>query len=152
MAMSDKVKGALFTGARARFSIQGIQVGYARNVAGSERVIYEPVNVLDNVQVEEHVPTGYEVTLTAGFFRIIGETLKKQGWFPPLGQTVQEHLENILLSGEMVATVEDTKTKQTFATFEQVKIAGHNWSIDARGVVAEDVEFVCIKSRDETGD
>lgn len=152
MAMSDKKKGALFTGARARFSIQGIQVGYARNVAGSEAIEYSPVDVLNNIQVEEFVPVAYRVTLTAGMFRIIGETLKKQGWFPKLGQSTQEHLENILTGDDMVATVEDSKTNEIFATYEQVKIASRNWTIDARGIVGEDVEFVAIKARDESGD
>lgn len=143
-------KGRLFTGARARFSINGVKVGYARNVALTESITYEPVAVLDNIEVEEHVPTGYEVRFTASMFRIIGETLKTQGWFPPVGGNVEEHLENILVSGELTATIEDTKTGKIFATVEQVKVASHNWTIDARGVVGEDMEFVAIRVRDES--
>lgn len=152
MAMSDKVKGALFTGARARFSIDGIQVGYARNVAVTEEIEYQPVEILDNIQVEEFVPVAYRVRFTASMFRIVGETLKKQGWFPKLGQSPAEHLENILLNEGMVATIEDTKTNQTFATLEQVKVASHNYTIDARGIVGEDLEFTAVRARDETGD
>lgn len=143
-------KGRLFTGARARFSINGVKVGYARNVALTESITYEPVAVLDNIEIEEHVPTGYEVRLTASMFRIVGETLKTQGWFPAVGGNVEEHLENILVSGEMTATIEDTKTGKLIATVEQVKIASHNWTVDARGVVGEDVEFVAIRVRDES--
>jgi len=143
-------KGRLFTGARARFSINGVKVGYARNVALTESITYEPVAVLDNIEIEEHVPTGYEVRLTASMFRIVGETLKTQGWFPSVGGNVEEHLENILVSGEMTATIEDTKTGKLIATVEQVKIASHNWTVDARGVVGEDVEFVAIRVRDES--
>jgi len=143
-------KGRLFTGARARFSINGVKVGYARNVALTESITYEPVAVLDNIEVEEYVPTGYEVRFTASMFRIIGETLKTLTWFPPVGGNVEEHLENILVSGELTATIEDTKTTRIFATVEQVKIASHNWTIDARGVVGEDVEFVAIRVRDES--
>jgi hypothetical protein len=152
MAMSDKVKGAMFTGARAKFSIQGVHVGYARNVAVTEEIEYQPVEILDQIQVEEFVPVAYRVRFTASMFRIVGETLKKQGWFPKLGQTSAEHLENILLVDGMVATIEDTKTGETFATLEQVKIASHNWTIDARGIVGEDVEFTAVRLRDETGD
>lgn len=152
MAMADKVKGALLTGARARFSIEGIQVGYARNVTVTEEIEYQPVEILDNIQVEEFVPVAYRVRFTASMFRIVGETLKKQGWFPKLGQSPQEHLENILLSDGMVATIEDTKTKETFATLEQVKVSSHNYTIDPRGIVGEDVEFTAIRTRDETGD
>ena len=124
-------KGRLFTGARARFSIDGIKVGYARGVNVSEAITYEPVTVLDNIEVEEHVPTGYEVTFTCSMFRIIGTTLKSRGWFPPNGANTEEHLENILITGDLIATVEDTKTGKLFATLEQVKISSHNWTVDA---------------------
>lgn len=152
MALSDKVKGALFTGARARFSIEGVQVGYARNVAITEEIEYQPVEILDNIEVEEFVPVAYRCRMTASMFRIVGETLKKQGWFPKIGQDVAEHLENILITGDLVATVEDTKTNEVIATVEQVKVASHNYTIDARGITGEDLEFVCIRVRDESGD
>jgi len=155
MAMSDKVKGAVLTGARARFSIAGVQVGYARNVTVSEEIEYQPIDVIGNIQVEEFVPVAYRVRFTASMFRIVGETLKKAGWFPKLGQSISEHLENVLLASEgrgLEATIEDTKTGETFATLEQVKVASHNYTVDARGIVGEEVEFVAIRARDETGD
>ncbi len=143
-------KGRLFTGARARFSIDGIKVGYARNVAVTEEVQYDPVEILDNIEVEEFVPVAYRVTFTAGQFRIIGTTLKSLGFFPSVGGSTEEHLENILVSGDLVALVEDTRTGSRFATLEQVKVASHNWTIDARGVVGEDVTFVAVRLRDES--
>lgn len=143
-------KGRLLTGARARFSIEGRKVGYARNVAIGENIEYEGVRVLDNIQVEEHVPIAYDVTFTAGQFRIVGETIKSLGWFPSVGGNTEEHLENILLSGDLTATVEDTKTSSIIATVEQVKVSSHNWTIDARGVVGEDVTFVAIRVKDES--
>lgn len=143
-------KGRLFTGARARFSINGIKVGYARNVAVSEEIQYDPVETLDNIEVEEYVPVAYRVTFTASQFRIIGETVKSLGFFPNVGGTTEEHLENILVSGDLTATVEDTRTGQIFATLEQVKISSHNWTIDARGVVGEDLTFVAVRVKDES--
>ena len=49
-------KGNLFTGARARFSISGVKVGFARNVTVREEIQLDPVEVLDNIEVEEYVP------------------------------------------------------------------------------------------------
>lgn len=141
-------KGRLFTGARARFSIEGTKVGYARNVAVTEEIQYDPVEVLDNIEVEEFVPVAYRVTFTASQFRIIGETLKSLGFFPSNGGDTNEHLENILVSGDLVATIEDTATGTLFATVEQCKVASHNWTVDARGVVGEDMTFVAIRVRD----
>jgi hypothetical protein len=143
-------KGRLFTGARARFSINGQKVGYATSVNVTEEVSYEEVMCLDNVEVEEYVPTGYRVTFTARQFRIIGETLKSRGWFPKVGANGEDHLTNILTSGDLVATIEDTKTGKLFATLEQVKVASHNWTIDARGVVGEDMSFNAIRVKDES--
>jgi len=33
---------------------------------------------------------------------------------------------------------------------EQVKIASHNWAVDARGIVGEDCTFVAIRLKDES--
>ena len=143
-------KGRLLTGARARFSINGIKVGYARNVSISEEIQYDPVEVLDNIEVEEHVPVAYRVTFTASHFRIVNETIKSQSFFPSVGANTEEHLENILVSGDLSATVEDTKTGKIIASLEQVKVASHNYTIDARGVVGEDLSFVATRVKDES--
>ena len=143
-------KGRIFTGARARFSLNGVKVGYARNVNISEENGYEPIEVLDNIEVEEFAPVSYRVTFTASMFRIIGETIKSRGWFPANGKNTSEHLQNILTSGDLTATIEDSKTGKIVSTVEQVKVASHNWTVDARGVVVEDVTFVCIRVQDES--
>lgn len=144
------VKGNLFTGARARFSIEGVKVGFARNVTVREEIQLDPVEVLDNIEVEEYVPVAYRVTFSASIFRIVGETLKSLGYFPETGANTAEHLTNILTTGELTATIEDTRTGKIFATLEQVRIQSHNWTIDARGVVGEDIEFVSIRLKDES--
>jgi len=143
-------KGRVFTGARARLSINGRKVGYATNCAGSEEIEYQPVEPLDNIEVEEFVPVAYRVTFTASQVRIIGETLKSQGFFPSCGTTPEEHLQNILLQGDMVATIEDTKSRRIFMTLEQVKTQSKNWTINARGIVGKDVTFVAVRMRDES--
>lgn len=143
-------KGNVFTGARARFSIEGVKVGFARSVTINEAITYEPITTLDNVEVEEFVPTGYEVRFTAQKFKIVGDTLKTRGWFPSIGGNTEEHLENILVSGDLTATIEDTKSGNILATVEQVKVASTNYTVDARGVVGEDMEFVAVRVRDES--
>jgi hypothetical protein len=144
-------KGRVYTGARARFLLNGKKVGYARNVALGEALTYERLKVLDNIETEEHVPTDYDVpTFTAGQFKIVGETLKSLGYFPSTGANTEEHLQNILTNGDLTATLEDTKTGKIIATVEQVKVASYNWTIDAVGIVGEDVNFVAIRVKDES--
>jgi hypothetical protein len=143
-------KGRVFTGARARFLINSKKVGYATSVAGSEEIQYDPVEVLDNIEVEEFVPTAYRVTFTAALVRIIGETIKSQGFFPKGGTSPDERLKNILLQGDMVGVIEDSKTGSLVATVEQMKMQSRNFTVNARGIVGKDVTFVCIRMKDES--
>lgn len=138
------------TGARARFSLDGVKVGYARNVNVSEEIERQPLEVMDNVEVEEFAPVGYRVQMTCSMFRLVGESLKAKGWFPKSGSTPEEHLTNILNTGEMVATVEDTPTGKLICTVERVQIASHNWTVDRGSVSGEDATFVAIRVRDES--
>ena len=69
-------KGNVFTGARARFIIEGRVIGFATNCSGGEEIRYEPVEVLDNIQVQEYVPVGYTVTFQASRVRLIGRSVR----------------------------------------------------------------------------
>ena len=143
-------KGKVFTGARARLLVNGVKVGYARNCNGREEIQYEPVEALDNIQVEENVPTRYRVSFSMGFVRIVAETLKSLGWFPSLGQNPEEHLTNVLTQGILTVTIEDNLTGAVIMTLEQATITSRNFTIDATGIVGIDVDFVAIRMRDES--
>jgi hypothetical protein len=130
--------------------IEGRKVGYATNVSGSEEVQYDPLEVLDNIEVEEFVPVAYRATFTASLVRISGETVKSMGWFPKTGNDPEIHLRNILDMGEMVAVIEDTKTGNKIATAEQLKMQSRNFTVNARGMVGKDVTFVTARMRDES--
>ena len=71
----------VFSGARARFKINQSAVGYAAGVSGSESIDYEPVDVLNLLEVKEFVPVAYRATLSAQIFRVIGSSLKRLGIF-----------------------------------------------------------------------
>lgn len=131
----------VFSGARARFKIDGVPVGFAAGVSGSESIDYEPVDVLDLLEVREFVPVAYRATLSAQIFRVIGKSLKQLGIFP------QE--DNILTSGDLTCTIEDRLTGETMAQFEQCKAQEHTFDVTARGIVSENVTFVTIRMRDE---
>ncbi len=140
----------ILTGARARFSLDGVKVGFATGVTVREMITYEPVKVLDNIQVEEHVPTDYDVSLTADKVRIIGDTIKSRGWFPKQGKSALEHLTNMINSGELVATLEDNQTGTVLMHVEGVKLGERNLQISARGVVGTNLTFVAKRARDES--
>jgi hypothetical protein len=142
--------GKVFTGCRARFMLNGVKVGLATGVTVRESITYEPVKVLDNIQVEEHAPVDYDVSLTADSIKLVGTSFKSQGWLPLQGADPAEHLRNIIASGELTATIIDNQTGDVVANVEGVKIAETNLNIQARGIVGENVTMVAIRVRGES--
>ncbi len=141
-------KGLIFSGARARMLIDGVPFGFAINVAGSEEIQYDPVEVLDNIEVQEHVPIAYRVTLSASKVWVINETLKQAGFFPKGGASPTERLRNILNQRDLTVLIEDSQRNEFFYVYEQVRIATHNWQIAARAIVNQDVTFVAVRAKD----
>ena len=69
--------GWVFSGARARFVIDGTTVGYCAGVSGEEAVDYEPINTLHFLEVREHVPVSYRCSMSAAFFRLLVRLWKR---------------------------------------------------------------------------
>jgi hypothetical protein len=106
-------------------------------------VDYEPIDVLNLLEVKEHVPVSYRTSLNAQIFRVVGESLKKLGILP--------RQEDIIASGDLEAAIQDTDkvTGQTVALFQGVRCSGHTFDVTARGVVQDNVSFVAIRVLDE---
>tara|TARA_R110000851_G_scaffold10531_1_gene37854 strand:+ start:316 stop:738 length:423 start_codon:yes stop_codon:yes gene_type:complete len=131
----------VFSGCRARFKIDGVPVGFAAGVSGSESIDYEPVDVLNLLEVKEFVPVAYRATLSAQVFRVIGSSLKRLGIFP--------QQQNILTTGELDCSIEDRLTGTTMAHLQGCKAQEHTFDVTARGIVSENVTFVTIRMKDE---
>lgn len=150
----------VFSGARAVFKVGAQKVAFASGCDGTEEVMYEAVDVLDNLEVAEYVPVGYRVTFNAAIFRTVkgvsgaktvpdGQrwgSVKEMGLMPKNGID----LKNIMTSGAMTATVEDSLTKKIVSQIEEVKCATNNWSITARGIVGQNLTFNAIRAKDES--
>jgi len=141
----------VFSGARARFVIDGTTVGYCAGVSGEEAVDYEPINTLHFLEVREHVPVSYRCSMSAAFFRLVGSPLKQYS-----GKDGSEGnlkifpiLEDILTSGTMSCAIQD-KTNKTIALFEEVRASSKTFDVSNRGVVSENCAFVAIRQRDES--
>jgi len=139
----------VLTGARARLSIDGKKVGYATGVTVREMLNHEPIKVLDDIQVKEHVPVDYEVSMTASTVRLTGTSLKSLGWVALQGATSADHLTNIIALGELVAQIEDTQTGTILGVVEGIRIQEQDLTIQARGVVGINVTMVAKRFRDE---
>lgn len=130
-----------FSGARALFFVNGAPVGFAGGVSGDESIEYTPIDVLNLLEVREHVPVAYRVTLNAQIFRVVGNSIKAQGIMP--------RLEDIITSDDLEAAIQDSVTANTVQLFQGVRCSGHSFDISARGVVSENVPFVAIRTIDE---
>jgi hypothetical protein len=132
----------VFSGPRSRLKVDGNVIGYTGGLSGGEQIDYEPIETIDFLEVREHIPVAYRVTLSSSFFRIIGQSLKARGLFPTL--------ENILTSGVLTVSVEDSLTGNTPMQFEQARLASKNFDIGPRGIVSDSCEWACIRLRDES--
>jgi hypothetical protein len=137
------------TGARIKFTLKGVTVALAVRAGVSDEINFQPIEVLDDIKVKEHVPVGYTSGLNASQVRLIGETITSLGFFPRKGQTSADFLRNILTQEDMVAQLEDSQTDIVIARVLGVKLATRNFTVDARGVVNEDLTFVSIVALDE---
>lgn len=140
----------VFSGARAIFVFNGTAIAFASGVDGSEEIMYQPVETLDNLEVVEHVPVGYRTTLSCSMFRTISKgpstddtpgSIKQQN-IMPLEQ-------NILTTEGVDVFIVDRVSGKTIATFHNVKTASYRFSITARGIVAQNVQFVTTRLTDE---
>jgi len=144
-----------FSGARARFYMNGTQVAYATGCDGSEEITMEPVEVLDHLPVKEHVPTGYRCTLNCAIVRTVASgastdvapgSLKEQGIYPKFGTRG----ERILLLTPVTVFIQDRNSGKVLYVIEGVKPTTQNFSIQARGVVTQNVSFVALRMLDES--
>ncbi len=143
--MASYQRGAIYTGARCIFSLKGQKVGFASQVNVEEQIQHEPITVLDNVFAEEYAPVGVTVTFTATFFRLVGASLRKFGFWPSA-----DHV-SVVTMGELDATLRDHVTQQTLANIQRCRCQSRSLEVNARGIAGTNTQWVAIKLLDETG-
>ena len=75
-AQANIQPGNVATGSRVKLLLGGKPVGYATIASYSETIGYEPVAVLDQLEIVEHVPVSYDVTFTAARLYLVNKSLK----------------------------------------------------------------------------
>jgi hypothetical protein len=128
-------RGLVLSGARARLMIDGVKVMYATSVNYSEEIEYQPIEVLDQLEIAEHVPVAYRVSFSAQMVRVITNSIKLRD-----GVRIMPSLERILEAGDLTATIEDRVTGTVMANIERVKASRYTASIGARGIVLNDCD------------
>jgi len=146
--MANPERKQLFTGARARLIVNGVKVGWATGVSGSRSYQKEPVDVLDNLETEEHATLGYRVSIRASIVGIVSQSLERAGLLPEIGQTNEEHLRNLLAQNPFTIQIEDNQTGDVIYEFERCEVADESFSVQARSLMMRDVNFVAIRVGD----
>lgn len=137
-------RGQVLTGARARFSVDGVPIAYTTSCSWGEEIQHEAVEPLDQFDVAEHVPVSYRVTLSAQVVRVIRNSIKLHS-----GLGLMPTLEGILDKGEMTGTIEDPKTGAVLANIQGVRCTGYT-ADTRRGITLTNVSFVARRTKDES--
>lgn len=143
----------VFSGARCLFLFNGEGVGFASGVSGSEEIQYEPIDTLDHLEVREHVPVGYRVTLGAQVFRTVSQGASDDLNAPGSlkGQQIFPKFDDIFRIQGVDAIIQDHQvTQKILHQYQTVKTSSYNFNITPRGVVGQNVNFVAIRAKDET--
>lgn len=146
--MPNQEKRQIFTGARCRFLLDGKKVGWATGVSGSEEYMYEAIDVLDNLETEEHAIVGYRCDMACSIVGIVTQSLRSLGFMPKAGTSPEEHLANVLALDGLGAVIEDNQTGKVIAEYFQVRTSRKDFQTAARGTMGINVQFVAIRSRD----
>ena len=132
----------VMTGAKAIFSLNSTAIAFASNVSYNENIAYEPVNVLDKLEVVEHAEVGYTVDMQCQNFRVPNASVKQLG--------IMSTLPQILTQGELSASIIDRETGAIILLMTGVKLQARQTTVDARGVMTETWSFVGRQSVDES--
>lgn len=139
----------VLTGARSRFTLNGVTIALATDWAVDDDIQYNPIEVLDNIEVTDHIAIGYTCAMTASTIRLVRQTLVSQGFAPRKGQTPADFLRNILTQPGIVAQLEDTQDGIIVGRVLGVKLATRRLSVQARGLSATNLTFVARRFIDQ---
>lgn len=148
------IQGRVGSGPRSRLFIDGQPVGYATGVDITEDTQYEPIRVLDNIEVSEFVPIGYEASISTRRCRLVPGSPRGGSdltFMPKLGGDAEIHLRNLLARPEgFDIQVDDIINPTTMALLTGAVATRRGWSVDARGIIGENIDFLGIRLYDES--
>ena len=137
-------QGNVLTGTRLRLQLEGRPFGYATGVSISDVIGYVPIAVLDQIEIVEHVPVSYDVSISASRLLILRASLQqlslRPGWNAAEGSA--EFLKKLITATELSGQVVDRVGDTVIARVEGIRVASQSFTIVPRGVVGQDVGMV----------
>jgi len=142
---------AVLTGAKITFYLGETVVAYgsALNVTINQGLT--PIHTIDRLAPVEYAEIDYTCTFSITRFRV-PKNNARPGTGSPVELGWQSKLQNMLTQGTISARVYDKSTQQNVLVIEEVKMTTRNFSIAARDVGNETLDFVGILAYDEAGE
>ena len=129
-----------------------------KQAMGRDKNVFHPPTVILQYSLNFLGAVGLQASLSAAFFRLVGSSLKeytgKGEADGPQGMSIFPKFNDILTSGAMSATINNTKPEvdgsSIIAKFISVRAASKTFDVSSRGIVTENCSFVAIKQMDES--
>ena len=138
----------VFTGPRCRFTLNGTVIALGKTVQMQDELTWDPVKVLNSIEVIEHEPIDYGASMGASEVLAVGKTLEALGFIAQKGATPQDHLRNILALPDITAQLEDNVGETIVARAFGVKVSSRSFSVDSRSSVGRDLQFVARRIKE----
>lgn len=150
---SNIPRGNVLTGCRCMLIVDGSTALYMTGLSMNEETQREGVKELGNIRTAENVALGYECSFSASAVRILGSPLQSEEFGainPPVGNSPDEHLRNVLNREPWTGLITDIKTGRTVYRVEQAEVTRVGTRVDARSMMMYDVDFVAIVIKNES--
>lgn len=131
------------SGAAAKILVGSTTVGRATGVSATENIEQIPVQVLGEIDTQEHEAVNRTVQLTADFVRIRLSSLTEQGIFPR-GGTVE-----VVNFPEMTWMVYDGVNDVVIWSIEGVVPESRTWRVDQGSIMTVNATFRARRLYDE---
>jgi len=142
-ANSGVQRGNVVTGARAFVTVDGKIAGYIPNISYTVNKNYAPAEGLDDIEVLEHVPTGYTVSGNISRIETVESTLEELG--------LERDNDNIFDGRTTTLVVMDRVKAKKIDTLEGVTFTGMSKQIQKGMITTSSCPFVAIRRRNPAG-
>jgi len=167
--MADNISGttvseginpsAVITGAKVRFLLGDVAVGYAQAVNYTINHELVPVYGLDRLCAYEYAEVGYSCTFSVSRFRVpktsaasTSASVNSLSLGSPVELGWQSKVQGMLTQGCIRAEIYDKSGEQMILKVDGVKLTSRSGTISARDLATETLDFVGLIAYDEAGE
>ena len=142
---------SIATGSAAVVQVNGVNVGFASGIRISINQSIQDIEVLGNIEDEEHVVNRYKVTGSLDRFHVLANSFESLGFYPEVGDGKSTHLANALNQAPLVLQVIDEVTGDVLHIVESLIFENVDFQFNANSASTVSATFKAKRSR-QVGD